>query len=113
MIRSLITLTTLSVLVFTSIAAGVARGQADPVGQIVICTGATVAMIHVDANGDPTGPPVLCPDGVMSLLAAVTALPPELPPTLSQSDLRPPVPLILAKHPVPTDRKARSPPQAS
>ena len=71
MIRKLITCLTICVLALTSVAAGVARGQADPVAQMVICSGSGPVMIHMDATGKPTGAPVLCPDGVMALLAAV------------------------------------------
>ncbi len=110
MIRSLITCVALSVLVLTSVAAGVARGQADPVGQMVICSGHGPVMVHIDANGDPTGPPVLCPDGVLALLSAVAIAMPGAHPTQTVAHLTPTAPRALVAHRARTERRARSPP---
>ncbi|MBT0958750.1 hypothetical protein IV417_15275 [Alphaproteobacteria bacterium KMM 3653] len=49
-------------LAVTSIGFGVARGQADVAGQVVLCSGHGFAMVQVDANGEAIGHPQLCPD---------------------------------------------------
>ncbi|WP_052249470.1 DUF2946 family protein [Tateyamaria sp. ANG-S1] len=59
------------VLVVTSHSAAIARGSATAVDHIVICSGTTVTMVFIDAEGQPTETPHLCPDCVLHLLAAV------------------------------------------
>jgi len=48
-----------------------ARADAPPAGQMVLCTGAGLVSVHVDAEGNPTGAPHLCPDAVPGFLVAL------------------------------------------
>lgn len=50
-----------------------ARGQAQAVGEIVICAGTAVTTITVDRNGQPVETTHICPDMALSLLAFVPA----------------------------------------
>ncbi|MBQ0749933.1 MAG: hypothetical protein KBT70_07000 [Roseovarius sp.] len=50
------------VLALTSQSLAVARGAAQPVGQIVLCTGTGPVTVTVDAEGQPVAAPYLCPD---------------------------------------------------
>ena len=97
----------------TSLAAGVARGQADPVGQIVLCTGHGPVMVHVDETGAPTGAPVLCPDGVLALFDHSVAGPAAAKPALRLLQTLVWAPEPLASRAVPVPGKARSPPQVA
>ena len=58
------------ILVLTSGAMAVARGQTMAAGSIVICAGAGPVSIPVDAEGNPTGPAHICPDCALGLLDA-------------------------------------------
>lgn len=55
----------------TSHSAAVARGATQAVDQMVICSGTTVAVVFIDADGQPTTAPHLCPDCALHLFAAV------------------------------------------
>ncbi|WP_050772460.1 hypothetical protein [Sagittula stellata] len=59
------------VLAMTGLAAGMARGQATPVGSMEICRGLTVVEVAVDAEGRAIGHVHLCDDGMMALFASV------------------------------------------
>ncbi|AWZ22433.1 Hypothetical protein RAK1035_3728 [Roseovarius sp. AK1035] len=50
------------VLALTSQSLAVARGMAQPVGKIVLCTGTGPITVAVDAEGQPRATPHLCPD---------------------------------------------------
>ena len=64
------------VLALTSQNMAVAKGANAAVDHVVICSGAGVSVIFVDANGDPTEAPHLCPDCLISVpLAAPSGLP--------------------------------------
>ncbi|MFP4274682.1 MAG: hypothetical protein ACLFRU_06615 [Paracoccaceae bacterium] len=65
-------------LVLTAQSMAAARGQAVAVGEMVICTGAGVMSLPVDAEGNPTGPPHVCPDCTLSLFVAEGAPMPAL-----------------------------------
>ena len=56
-------------LVVTSVSAGIARGQATPVGTVELCRGLTTVSVQVDADGVPVTHVHLCPDGVMTLVS--------------------------------------------
>lgn len=58
-------------LLLTSVSAGMARGQAAPVGVIELCRGLTTLSVQVDADGTPVTHVHLCPDGVMTLVGEV------------------------------------------
>ncbi|KUF12190.1 hypothetical protein [Pseudoponticoccus marisrubri] len=58
-------------LVVTSLTLSAARGQAAPVGEMVICSGGFAVSVPVDAEGNPTGPAHICPDCALSLMMAV------------------------------------------
>ncbi|MDF0603327.1 hypothetical protein P1J78_21575 [Psychromarinibacter sp. C21-152] len=66
------------VLLATSGAMAVARGQAMAAGQIVLCTGTGPLAVAVDARGEPIGPLHVCPDCALTLLAAVDAPAPDV-----------------------------------
>ena len=55
------------VMLLTSGAMAVARGQAyDVAGQIVLCSGHGIVVVLLDAEGDPVARPHLCPDCMLS-----------------------------------------------
>ena len=94
-----------------NLAAGFVRGQADPAGQIVLCTGHGPVMVYVDETGAPAGPPVLCPDGIVALFDIATASPHLPAPDPVVRRLAPLNPPVLGAVFVPVEGKARSPPQ--
>lgn len=47
----------------------VARGAANPVDHMVICTGLGLVTVHLDAQGNPVGPPHICPDAIVGFFA--------------------------------------------
>ena len=59
---------------------GMARGQAPGAGQMVICTGAGIITVTVDAEGNPVESHTLCPDAALVFLAAAALEPPALLP---------------------------------
>lgn len=113
MVRTVISLLIAGLLVVTSLAAGVARGQADPVTTVVICAGGAPTMVHLDANGEPTGAPVLCPDGVMGLFSAVAAPAQIGAPERREARLAPAIPARLADEARTVRPRARAPPAAA
>ena len=66
------------ILVLTSGAMAVARGQTMAAGSIVICAGGGPVSIPVDADGNPTGPAHICPDCALSLLDAAAPADPDV-----------------------------------
>lgn len=68
-LASIQSLALVGLIVLTSVAFGVARGQAGSTHTLVICTGHGVVSITVDANGEEIERAVLCPDCVVTLLA--------------------------------------------
>lgn len=74
-LRPLATLLFALCFVLTAQAMAVARGQTSATGEMVICTGAGVVTVAVDADGNPTGPAHICPDCALSLIAAAPAAP--------------------------------------
>lgn len=62
-------------LALTSLTLAVARGQAPAVGEVVICTGMGLQVLHLDAEGNPVGAPHVCPDGIASFIAADAPMP--------------------------------------
>lgn len=64
-------------LALTGQSLAVARGAAQPVGEIVLCTGTGPVSVAVDAEGQPVATPHLCPDCLPGF-AAVLDAPPAL-----------------------------------
>ncbi len=64
-------------LTLTSQSLAVARGVAQPVGEIVLCTTTGPVTVAVDAEGQPAAPPHICPDCLPGF-AVVLANPPAL-----------------------------------
>jgi len=62
-------------LALTSVSLAVARGAAQPVGQMVLCTGEGTRTVLVDGKGRPATPPHICPDCLLAFYA-VTPRPP-------------------------------------
>ncbi|MDA7421806.1 hypothetical protein [Tritonibacter multivorans] len=56
-------------LALTAHMAASARGQGTG-EQAILCTGAGVVVVYLDAEGTPTGPPHYCPDCSLHLLDA-------------------------------------------
>ena len=52
-----------------------ARGAPVSAGQIILCTGSGLVMVHVDADGQPLDTPRFCPDGAHGLLQAIALAP--------------------------------------
>ncbi len=71
LIRSLVGLTLALLVALTSQHAALAQGQAAATGQMVICTGAGLVTIHLDAEGNPTEPGHFCPDCAKVLATAL------------------------------------------
>lgn len=66
----------IALLLVTSHSLAMARADTARIaGQIVICMGHGVVMVHVDAKGEPVGPPRFCPDGVLALFDVASAAP--------------------------------------
>jgi len=98
----------------TSLAAGVARGHADSVSRMELCTGRGPVMVHLDEEGRPTAPPELCPDGIVALFAAVSAVPLVATRSLGRRVPLAPVPARTgAACSIWIDDRARSPPPAA
>lgn len=66
-------------LIVTGQAAASARGQAMAGGEMVICAGAAVTTIRVDAGGRPVEGLHYCPDMALGLMAAIAVAHPDLP----------------------------------
>ncbi|MFU8777212.1 MAG: hypothetical protein ACNA7M_06040 [Roseovarius sp.] len=64
-------------LALTSQSLAMARGAAQPVGEIVLCTGTGPVTVAVDAEGQPVATPHPCPD-CLPAFAAVLQVPPAL-----------------------------------
>ena len=62
-------------LALTSQSMAVARGAAQPVGHVVLCTGTGPVSVAVDATGQPTGTPHICPDCMLGLFGETPAAP--------------------------------------
>lgn len=60
-------------LTLTSQQMALARGQASPVGMMVMCLGGAAVSVAVDAEGRPTNAPHNCPDCALTLVAAVAS----------------------------------------
>ncbi len=66
----------------TSVTMALARGQMrDAAGSVIICSGAGVVSIQLDADGNPVGPVHVCPDCALGALAWI-----ELGAALPQPD---------------------------
>lgn len=48
-----------------------AHGGAAGLHQVVICSGAGIVTLTLDARGNPAGPPLPCPDCIAGLAAAL------------------------------------------
>ena len=62
---SLLTSLLVALLVVTGYAASSLRAHNSAATQIVICVGAEVQSIYIDADGNPTAPPHHCPDCIL------------------------------------------------
>jgi len=71
-------------LALTSVGLAVARGAAQPAGQIVLCTGEGLVKMAVDADGMPMEPPHVCPDCLLALYAVAPRAPLGLPRALGR-----------------------------
>ncbi|WP_116598069.1 hypothetical protein [Primorskyibacter marinus] len=78
--RSLFAVMLALVLTLTAQSMALARGQTMVAGQMVLCTGAGVVTVQVDAEGNPVSPSHICPDCALNLLMAVAADPVEVLP---------------------------------
>ena len=59
-----------AIVALSSLTMAVARGQMrDAAGSVIICSGAGVVSVKVDADGNPIGPVHVCPDCAISALA--------------------------------------------
>ena len=69
----------IALLALTGTAIGMAIGQADATGRMVICAAHGNMVVYQDADGQPTAPPQYCGDCATMLLAAVAtpAHPPQ------------------------------------
>ena len=72
-IRTFLGLTLALLVALTSQHAALAQGAAAATGQMVICTGAGLVTIHLDAEGNPTEPGHFCPDCAKALATALIA----------------------------------------
>ncbi|WP_371037499.1 MULTISPECIES: hypothetical protein [unclassified Rhodosalinus] len=100
--------------VLTAQAMALARGQSSAAGEMVICTGAGLVTVAVDAEGNPAGPAHICPDCALSLIAAAPAAPQaraRAPDLLTVRFARTAVPAPVAARHSPVS--ARDPPRAA
>lgn len=58
-----------AIVVIASVGAGVARGQAEAAGTVVLCRGHVTVTVAVDSDGQPIERTVLCPDCVQLLFS--------------------------------------------
>ena len=66
-------------LALTSVTLAEARGAAQPVGQMVLCTGEGTRTVLVDAKGQPATPSHICPDCLLAFYADAPRPPLPLP----------------------------------
>lgn len=98
------------VLLVTSHSAAVARGAPHAVDQMVICSGTTVVVVYVDAEGQPITAPHLCPDCALHLLATVSP-PGAVPiPLYNSMQLRRQIPVERREGIPVVETSARAPP---
>ena len=71
MMRAMLHIILTVAMLVTGIGAASARGAAPAVDHVVICGGAGISVLYLDAEGQPTHPPHLCPDCVLHLVAPV------------------------------------------
>jgi hypothetical protein len=90
----------------------VARGQTAASGSIVLCAGAGLVSVPVDADGQPTGPAHICPDCALGLFAAT--IPPAVTPAAPLAVSAPSFPVRTAQGHglVPQTVRPRAPPCA-
>lgn len=109
------------ILALTSVTMAVARGQTRVAGEMVLCSGYGIVVLHLDAAGNPVDGPGgapggavhLCPDMVLSMLAALP-LAEVLPqrPAPARATLALPFALVLPSGLAPGLVRARGPPAA-
>ncbi len=109
-VRPLIAVCLSLMLVLTSGAMAVARGQATAAGSVVLCTGAGPVAIQVDAQGQPTGPVHICPDCALSLLDAAATGPDSPSVDLAATPLDRPAPSAETPQTHAPNAQARAPP---
>lgn len=63
------------VLALTSQSQLLARGAAQPVGHVVLCTGTGPVTVAVDAEGQPVATPHICPDCLAGFAAVLVCSP--------------------------------------
>ena len=78
-LRTYLALFLAACLALTAHVAAAARGQVAG-EQAVLCTGAGVVVVYLDAEGTPTGPPHYCPDCSLHLLDAPAGFAPHARP---------------------------------
>ena len=76
-------------LALTSVGLAVARGAAEPVGQMVLCTGEGTRTVLVDATGQPATPPHICPECLLAFYADAPRPPLPLPRDLAATACQP------------------------
>ena len=79
MLRSITALGLCLFLALTSVGLAVARGAAQPVAPMVLCTGEGPRTVLVDAEGQPATAPHVCPDCLLALYADTARRPLPLP----------------------------------
>ncbi|GAW36594.1 hypothetical protein RA2_03667 [Roseovarius sp. A-2] len=88
-LRSITALGLCLFLALTSVGLAVARGAAQPVGQMVLCTGEGTRTVLVDANGQPTTPPHICPECLLAFYADAPRLRLPLPRDVAATACKP------------------------
>ncbi|MBZ4690620.1 MAG: hypothetical protein JG765_1871 [Cereibacter sp.] len=110
-LRPLLTLALVLALALTSLTMAVARGQAMPAGEMVICSGYGVTTVAVDAQGKPVGVLHPCPKCLSALsLWLAPAAPEGLSAPPGQQRLRKPVEALASAEHDPDAPRARGPP---
>lgn len=110
-LRPLLTFCLALAVAVTSLTMAVARGQAMPVGEMVICSGYGVTSVSVDAEGKPVGVLHPCPKCLSALALWLAPAPPgALPAPAGESRLAPVAPATLFASADPASPRARSPP---
>jgi hypothetical protein len=85
-------------LAVTSVTMAVARGQSPMGRDVIICAGAGVSTITLDADGNPVRARHACPDCLMGVTAAITpdAFAPPQPPLRRSTPLSQALPTLAA-----------------
>ena len=71
----------------TSVSLGIARGQVQADGAVVLCSGTTISLQPVGGDGEPGPRALVCPDMAPGLMVAIALPTVSLPERIAQAGL--------------------------